>query len=433
MSDRIDDLLDQALVTGVIPEEATAEERAELEGLLAAMRGVKETGLAIRAEAQETMPSARARFERFTAAQQQARHLQRPASGGRGRWFSRFPGGRGLSFAGVAAAAAAIVVGALILPGSFGGVESASAQVLTEGSYVQVEGVVTNRTTADGQVSLVVQSDLGEIAVDLADGTSVLDDQGAIRPGDVQSGRQVVVSGVVGKAHRVQAQTVTLGQEAPPPPVPPRVEQLKDLPQRLEGEVRTISLSPDGKRARIHIVTAAGGHFWAVVEAPGVQALLERSANALGTMVRLVHPPGTPPGVFIVEPVVPEADGPSAPVAPTPTPETTRPPAGPSPSPTPSGAGSGGETARPGLVTVRGIVLSRDGALVTVETDRRVVTVRVTQRTVILVGPDGVTLDARSGDRAIGHAVSVTGLLNEQTQQLLADVIVLGPKPVTGD
>ena len=67
--DRLDDLLGRSLDTGAIPADATPEERAELAPLLARGAELRQNGSIVRTEADASMPTARARFQRHLEAQ----------------------------------------------------------------------------------------------------------------------------------------------------------------------------------------------------------------------------------------------------------------------------------------------------------------------------------------------------------------------------
>ncbi|HET7712139.1 MAG TPA: hypothetical protein VFL80_09450, partial [Thermoanaerobaculia bacterium] len=85
MSDRLDDLLDRALDAGEIPPDATAAERAELAALLDAAGVLRATSVDLAAEAETTLPTARAQFERFVGSG--GREAVLPAAPAKVRWW----------------------------------------------------------------------------------------------------------------------------------------------------------------------------------------------------------------------------------------------------------------------------------------------------------------------------------------------------------
>ena len=189
MADPMDNLLDEALRTGQVPPHGDAAARAELEAALRAATLLR----AARSEAErETAPAraaARARFERYVAAQRPLSTPARPEPRLRRRW--RLQGNAALALAGLAAVFALVVLAALILPrrGDGGGVQTALA--LAPGDYAEVQGIV-REVKSDGSSTLLLDSSVGPLQVSLADGS--------LAPGGpaAQPGASVVVAGVVG-------------------------------------------------------------------------------------------------------------------------------------------------------------------------------------------------------------------------------------------
>ena len=111
--DRLDDLLERTLAAGEIPTDATAEERAQLQPLLGRARELRLNASTVRAEADATLPTARARFQRHLESQRPAAVAPLPAAKARSSWFGARFGARTMTFASSAAVIAVIAVLAL--------------------------------------------------------------------------------------------------------------------------------------------------------------------------------------------------------------------------------------------------------------------------------------------------------------------------------
>ena len=168
--DRLDELLDVALTTGELPADATNEERAELAPLLQTVSALEEPAAQAAAEAADTMPVARARFERFIASE------SAPAAGpairtrGSGPLARLFGSMRPLAVTGVAAGVVLLVVAAFL--GSdllLSDTSSAYALDADPGDYVQIDGVVTEVSDGDDGLRLRLESDGGYIEIELSD------------------------------------------------------------------------------------------------------------------------------------------------------------------------------------------------------------------------------------------------------------------------
>ena len=90
--DRIDDLLERALERGVIPTEATPDERAAVQQLLNQAAALKRNASLIEQEASAAMPTTRARFQRHLADQRAGLQTPvalpaKPKRGVLSRWF----------------------------------------------------------------------------------------------------------------------------------------------------------------------------------------------------------------------------------------------------------------------------------------------------------------------------------------------------------
>lgn len=288
--ERIDELLEEALALGEIPADATAAERAELEGLLGPARGLHAATSALDQQAHATMPTARARFQRYVASHQAAaRPAPRRASIGGSR--AGLSGLFGMLFASslVRGAAVVTVIGAIALFLSQSlttNVDTASAQVLEPGSYVELQGIVTAAGAPhDGVVTVRLQAEFGEVEVDLnADG--VVDDGGEARPvSSLRKGDGLVVAGQVGADRSVAANRLALA--AASGIKKGNVKSLKVLPDNFEGTVKTVAISADGASGLALIEDQAGQRFLVPVTAETAATLLNQNASAVGSKVTL--------------------------------------------------------------------------------------------------------------------------------------------------
>ncbi|MGE0599001.1 MAG: hypothetical protein AB7J35_08865 [Dehalococcoidia bacterium] len=395
--DRIDDLLERALRTGAVPADATDEERAELEPLLARAGDLRLSAARVDAEASNAMPSARARFQRHLAAQRPIPAAAPPAkkSGGLLSWF----GGRTVTWAGSAAAIAVIAVIALVVLQPFSSVETASA--LTVDDYVQVQGVVS--ATSDG--TLTVQSpELGNLDIAVSDAT-VTDDSGAREVSSLKPGDPVLVSGVVTARRAIAASNVAVAaNQAVPTPVGERkLPILKAFRQGLEGTLSLFSLSPDGTRARVLLVLPRES-ILVDIEPASMDQFLAGNPSAIGARVRVVQGTGLPAGVFRLEAIGGQGN-PATPPA--------------------------GTAGTPQFQGVRGVVVSRVANVLMVRTDRGTVPVVIQRATSLRFGQSGLTVeDVRDGQVIIGHEVAVSGNLEQPGgRRVIATLIVVLPKP----
>lgn len=397
----IDELLEQALATGRIPADLSGEERAELERLLRAAGASRTLRAAADAESGTSLPIARARFQRHMA-QTGAAPAARPdaaAAAATAGFLVRAFGRRRLMLAGSAAAIGLIAVAAAVLAQPFSGVETASALALNENDFAQVEGVVSATSGEGFDKTVTVQSDFGEIEVAVTRSTAVdRHNQGAerasIAPGDV-----VTVAGPVTKKARVTSiAAVTLAVTAQPQPAPdvPKVRELRKLGAALEGRISVLTVSGDGKTARVLIDAGNGEHFVVRVGADSLGQLLAGTNAPIGVRVRVSQERANPPGEFTLTVV---------------------------------GSPSAG-AARSPLAPIRGVVLSRQLNVIRVQTDRGVAAVVIRPQTRIITGPaSGLTVaGVREGDTAAGHEIAVQGSLDRATGRVVAEVIWAGPK-----
>ena len=427
---RIDDLAQQAITTGIIPPEATAAERAELEGLLGSAASMRAERSRVEADADASMPIAMARFERFMAAQQAAAPsrtvaVTRPRDGFLGRIFAVR---RGLALSG-----AAVAIGLLAAVALFGSqallssTETASAQVLSPDDYVQLQGIVQS-TTTNGDVRTVnLDSALGHVQVTLSAETSVVDEQNAVDPGTIKAGDQLLVGGVAVNNHAVTAHTVALSQQAKTAPRQVKLKALSKLVPNLEGRVSLLSIAKDGSKARVLIDARNGDRYVVNVDVATAEALVGLASTALGTEVRVDAATDAKQANFRLAVTSPQASSP--------VPERT---VTPEPRPTPTVAGASPPVKRPdasaaagkaSFVTVRGVMTSRNGILFQLETKDGVVTVQLRPETRRLIAESGFTrAEVGNPDAVIGHSVMVTGGLDPKTGRVIADLVVVGPR-----
>lgn len=387
---RIDDLFAEALAHGAVPAGATPEERAELEGMLAAAVALRTQRAAIVDEARGSQPVARARFERFMAQAPAAGHAP-AASGGARHWWQRWPSAGALAgTVGAAAAAAVVAVIAVLAFASLDSPESASARVLEPGDYVEATGVVTRATPADGGQVVHLQSEFGDIVVSLPAGTTLT----GAASGGVVTGDSLVVHGTVGKDRVVTAKALARLAEAARPPLKSEFMMLRGEPAGLRGRIVMATVPRDGDRARLLVDGGPGRRHVVVVEAGNLGNLVAEFGTALGVVVEVTHPTGSPAGLFVVT---------AATQSP---PERTLPAA------------------------IYGTIDGRDGNILRVETAAGPVSVEIVPDTRIFVVPNsGLTVvGVLRGATAAGHTVTVTGVVAPATGHLVADAIFLGPK-----
>ena len=400
MSDeRIDSFLDDLLAGGSVPADATPGERAELERLASVAASLRLTAATVDAEARDSMPAARARFERFVASSMST--AAAPSKPRRGLLAGLFGAHHFLMPIATAAAIGVLAVGVLVASQAvFSETPSANAQVLTPGDYVQVQGVVAEATGEGDVRQLQLQSEFDDrLRIDLSADTALADGSGktvaTLKKGDV-----VLIGGVVGKDRRIAARTVApaSGPGQPPPPHG-NFKELHDPRPDLKGKVVTFTVAPDGSRGVVLLEGADGQHYFVRVDGKSAATLLDSNATAVGTNVQIG--PGNNPK---------EA------------PFSLRMGGGPPP--------GDQQPPRPAFSDLRGVIVGREGNVLRVDTPRGTVTVIVRADTHILLGESGLTADAfRRGDAAIiGHGIVVSGGLDKATGQMKADVVGIGPR-----
>ncbi len=392
---RIDELLGEALSSGRIPDDATPAERAELAELLAPAARLRHGAERVEAESAAAMPIARARFERFLADATRPTPAL-PVAPWRHSLFGRFTGhGRIIATAGAAVAVALVAVVALagsqVLTST---TESASA--LTLDDYVQVQGVVAG-TSGD---SVTIRSDANDLTVELSNATTT-DANGEATSQPLKPGDTVLVAGVATGVRSIAATTVALADVGQSIPKKANLKELKQFRPGVQGRIALLAIGKNGNAATVLLITPSGERLVIRVDGTTAEALLNRSASALGAAVTVTDGDVPNDGIFAL---TLSASG------------TT---------PTPGAA----PAASPTFAGVRGVVVAREGNLIQVlDAARKVVTVVVRPATRILLGDSGLTAADLTDPRpAIGHEVAVSGSRETRNGRIIADVIVLGP------
>ena len=397
--DRLDDLLSRALQTGVIPQDATDEERAELEPLLDRANDLRLNAAVVRSEADAVMPAARARFQRHLESQRPVPVTRTAVTAPRAGFLGRLFAGRGVAFGASLASLAVIIVLAVAVLQPFSSPQSAAA--LTIDDYVQVQGVVS-ATNDEGGVT-VQSANFGTLDVALTDLTSVVSPTGEPATEQLRPGDPVLIGGIVTANRAIAASSVAVAenQAAPTPMARPNIRVLKEF-RPIQGTITLLSLSPNGERARI-LLTLGDNSVFVNVDPRSIDGLLATSGTALQARVRVVEAPDLPGGVFRLDQLDP-----------------------PSSSPTPPGG-----QVRPQFQNVRGVVLSREGNLFRVQTDRGAILVEIRPTTAIRLGESGLTREGvLRGETAIGHGVVISGNPGGAVgRRVIAEVVVLLPNP----
>ncbi len=423
---RLDRLLEATLSTGAIPPDASESERAEVAKLLRVATTLRAGLPAVEAEADATMPTARARFGQYMARQQptvlSGGHAHRALPPALTSFFvagARLAAIRAVASIGIVAIVALFVFQFLISDGG-----TASAGVLAPGDYVQLGGTVTAQTTDNGIRRVHLVSDAGEFDVEVSNDISVVTGQVAGDVSAVRLGDHLLVGGVVGKQGQVGARTLVVSSGAgtkgtPSPPVPVK---LRPAALPLEGSILSFSLSLDLKTARVVVDDGKGGIFLARINRKAAETLLLHSANALGTRVRLVG--GGAPGLFglAVSDQQPPAIAPgTGAVAATATTSITAPS---------SPAAVALALSPNAFVDVKGVIVGHEANILRVQTARGLVLVVVRTDTRILMGDTGVTHDGmlNGASNLVGYTVGVAGGFDAKSDHISADVVILGPK-----
>ncbi len=415
-TDRIDELLAEALTLGAVPTDATPGERAEIEQLMEARSLLLASRSGVEAEARSAMPTARARFERHIAASRADAPRAVAVPSRRGGFF----GGvlamhRGMTAVGSAAAIGVLAVLALFLSqNGFNGVETASAQVLTPGDYVQVEGVVGE--SKDGRVT--VHSEFGDFDFAVSEDTSITNAEAPGEAASVTPGAAVLIGGIVGKDRTIAANTVALSGEKKALPTRLKLRDVKERRAELIGKVTVLTISPDGTQGRVHIDAGNGERYVVPVDGHSAEELIQRFSIALGARVEVGPASDARPDTFRLR-VPDQALPPSQP--PGIAPNGTAPPVRPEATTLPNSG--------PRIQAVRGVILGRDGAAFRIQTPRGPVVAEIRRSSRILLGETGLTLESfLRGETAVGHEVTISGGIDKDTGHVVVDVAVVGPK-----
>lgn len=396
---RFQQLLDEALATGLIPDHVSEEERASLRQLLEAASSLRAAAPSVRAEATAAMPAARARFQRHVAASRQAA-VARPAAVAtpkRRAWWNVLAAHRGLALTGAAVALALVaVVATFALQNAGGNVETAEA--LNPGDYVQFEGVVESAATAANGRSLQLQSaDLGAVQVEVAGDTPVVAGESQIDVTGLAPGKAVVVAGLVGNDRRVTASSLAVSSQAPvgvPRKVP--FKKLERLLPGLEGRVVTFALAPGGTRATVILEAADGARYLVPIDEQSGQRLLGL-VNVLGARVTVSRDAASAGGTFALA----VTDEPAA------------------------GAG------RLSLSGVEGVVTARNGNVFTVLTRSRGsidVVIRPATRVTVTRNAIDQARFTSGKESGVGHIVVVSGVLDKTSGRMTAGLVIVGAR-----
>jgi len=404
-TNRIDQLLEDALATGVLPVSASPAERAEVELLLATVGSARVLSATVDAESQQAMPTARARFQRHVASETAAvaPATRSPIAAGPQRGFlgRMFVAHRALAVASSAAAVGIVALVAVVALQSLDGVQTASAQVLNENDYAQLQGVITATSGEGAARTATLSSDFGDLQIALGDLSSVTNADQPVDASTLKTGDAVTVAGTVAKNDKtttIAARTLEVVKGSDKPVAKPKLTPLRDLPPGFEGRITALAVAKDGKSARALINGGSGEQFVVIIDAKSLGSLLDDSGAAVGRRVRVTQEPGSARGEFSLVSVVP----PGQPTA----------------------------LSRPRLAGVAGVVLGRQGNVFRVQTDRGPAQVVLTAETRIAIGPEaGLTVErVRGSNSVVGHAVIIQGGVDRATGRLTADVIWVGAK-----
>lgn len=416
---RLDLLLEVMLATGSLPLDVSEAERAEVMALIGVAATVRSATPTVEDEAIEAMPIARARFARYLSNPQAFERNAR--RGGQLGWRAVGSTFGRMAMTRAAAAVALVAILTLVVSQSLTSHSgTASAQVLTPGDYVQLEGtVITSRTAQNGVQQVRLQSDAGQFEIELSSESSVVAGQAPSDTSAVQLGERILVGGVVNDGGGVGARTLVVsnqsGAKTPPPASPRANPKVKTADRPLEGQIVSFALSADLKTARVVLDDGKGGLFLARINRKSAEALLLQSVNVLGAHVRLVS--GGAPGLFgltVATDATPAATSRATTV--------DRTPAKATPSKPPQSKAQ--------FVEVKGTILARENNILRVQTERGAVLVVLRPDTRILPGDTGATLEAlRSGAfNPVGYALGAAGGFDAKSDRISADLVVLGPK-----
>ena len=399
---RIDQLLEDALATGVVLASATPSERAEVEALLAVAGSARAIRTAVDGESRDAMATARARFQRYVAAAPPSARPAIAAIPQRGFLGRAFAVHRALTVASSAAAIGIVALVAVVASQSYGGVQSASAQVLNENDYAQLQGVITATSGEGAARTATLSSDFGDVEIGLSELSSVTNADQTVDASTLKTGDAVTVAGTVAKKDKttvIAARTLHVVKANAKPPEKPKLILLRALARGFEGRITVLAVAKDGRSARALVDGGNGEQFVVIVDAKSLGALLNGTDSAVGRRVTVSQEPGHAKGEFSLASVV-------TPGQPTAVP-------------------------RPGMAGVAGVIVGRESNVLRIQTERGPVQVVMTAETRIAIGPDaGLTVDrVRAGNLVLGHAVIVRGGVDRATGRLVADVIWVGANP----
>lgn len=390
---RLDDLLDQALSTGELPADATPEERAALEPLLAARDAIRREHHQVRREADAAMPVARARFQRFLAEHAPAHAVERRTVASRPTILQRLFGSRRLAFAASLAAVLVVASIALVTTGPFTGVETVSA--LEANDYVQLPGIVTS---VDGDTVTLDAPDLGTVTVDTSAGPEFLDTSGTPLDRAPQPGDTLLVTGTVREAARgrvaIEAHTLALGAAVSlPGPSDRPLEKLKKLPADAQGTLILLAIDPESRNPRAIVRLADGRSVLVPADPASISSLL--TGGPLTPRVRLNEDGDGPLRLDPVDdPDQPGDDGPG----------------------------------RPGMKRFSGTIVAQQKGQIALQTDSGTETLSVAPRARILPGTSGLdSNDLRGEPDLVGYAAVISARTGRDGR-LIAEIIVLGER-----
>ena len=317
----------------------------------------------------------------------------------------------------VASGVVAAVIVLLVVLGAFASdlllsdTSSAYALDAEPGDYLQVDGVVTEVSEGDEGLRFLINSEGGQIFVDVTEDTAVLQDDQVIDAGLVKVGQRLAVSGLVNDHRRIGAAVLSIQGDGDSAPTDVQVDERNDIDGPVVGHVVLVKFDrshhdrgqlilrlPDGKV----VAYAVNGETLAdfITDegfAPGSEVTLGRG---LGGNDRFSITPSRHRGDPCEEPF--------------------------------------GQRDFHGQETFCGIVMSRDANLVELQTRDGVVSVEVVRDTnIIVLVLSGLTREeAFASDAIVGHGVQVTG--HERADTFIAGQLVVGPKadrlpPPAGD
>ncbi|MFN0096276.1 MAG: hypothetical protein ACKVVT_16060 [Dehalococcoidia bacterium] len=393
----LDELLETTLRDGREPEAASPSERLELGQAALGAQTIRSAAPAIEAEAEAALPVARARFERFVAANRPVPAARPVAKPSRRAWWM-VGGGRPMAMVGSLAGVALLVavIGALALSG--GGAGTAAA--LEPGDYVQLEGVVSAATSDGGEQLVRVESDLGPVDVAVSALTAV-----GLPGGRIAPGTRVTIAGLVEaatkKEPRIAANAVSLANSDGATAAKPNLRELKKLKPGLRGVIVLFNLAPAGDSGWVVLRLANGDRVLVGVDA-ATRVQIAELDRVIGTSVEVVAGEGGRGfGLTIA----------GAPSAPKP------------------GDGVAAEKLAGPIVRVLGIPTGMDGRILTLRTLQGTAEVVIKPATLIVVGQSGVPASAiRKGEFPSGITLGVAGRQDAEGR-IVADRIIVERRP----